>query len=46
MYNDEGQITGSFALQRRLIAQYEDYPPVLYNTVISIEDLDFERIGS
>ena len=34
---------GSFALQRRVIARYEDYPKVLRDAVISIEDKDFER---
>jgi penicillin-binding protein 1A len=42
LYDDQGRIIGSFALQRRVIAQYEDYPPVLYDAVISIEDRDFE----
>lgn len=42
LYDDQGRIIGSFALQRRVIAQYEDYPPVLYNAVIAIEDRDFE----
>jgi len=43
LYDDQGRIIGSFALQRRVIGQYEDYPPVLYNAVISIEDGDFEN---
>jgi penicillin-binding protein 1A len=42
LYDDQGRIIGSFALQRRVIAQYEDYPPILYDAVISIEDRDFE----
>lgn len=42
LYDDQDRIIGSFALQRRVIAQYEDYPPVLYDAVISIEDRDFE----
>ena len=42
LYDDQGRIIGSFALQRRVIAQYKDYPPVLYNAVIAIEDRDFE----
>ncbi|PWT94784.1 MAG: penicillin-binding protein [Blastocatellia bacterium] len=43
LFDDQGQIIGSFARQRRVIAQYEDYPSVLYNAVIAIEDRDFER---
>jgi penicillin-binding protein 1A len=42
LYDDQGRIIGSFALQRRVIAQYQDYPPVLYDAVIAIEDRDFE----
>jgi penicillin-binding protein 1A len=45
LYDDQGRIIGSFALQRRVIAQFEDFPPVLYNAVISIEDRDFETLG-
>src|SRR5439155_4539994 len=42
LYDDQGRFIGSFALQRRVIAKYEDYRPVLYDAVISIEDRDFE----
>jgi penicillin-binding protein 1A len=45
LYDDQGRIIGSFALQRRVIAKFEDFPPVLYNAVISIEDRDFETHG-
>src|SRR3954468_2822580 len=43
IYDDQGNVIGSFALQRRIIASYEDFPPVLREAVISIEDKDFER---
>ena len=43
LYDDEGRPFGSFALQRRMIAQYEDYPRVLYDAVLSIEDKNFEK---
>ncbi len=43
LYDDKGTVIGSFALQRRVIARYEDYPKVLRDAVISIEDKDFER---
>ena len=43
LYDDEGRAFGSFALQRRMIAQYEDYPKVLYDAVLSIEDKNFEK---
>jgi penicillin-binding protein 1A len=43
LYDDKGRAFGSFALQRRIIAQYEDYPKVLYDAVLSIEDKNFEK---
>ena len=43
LYDDEGRAFGSFALQRRMIAKYENYPKVLYDAVLSIEDKNFER---
>jgi len=43
LYDDKGRIIGSFALQRRAIASYADYPKVLREAVISIEDKNFER---
>ena len=43
LYDEKGNVIGSFALQRRVIARYEDYPKVLRDAVISIEDKDFER---
>ncbi len=43
LYDDHGRIVGSFALQRRVIASYEDYPPVLRDALISIEDKNFYR---
>ncbi len=43
LYDDQNRVIGSFALQRRVIARYEDYPKVLRDALISIEDKDFER---
>jgi penicillin-binding protein 1A len=43
LYDDQGRIIGSFALQRRVVASYSDYPDVLRNALISIEDKDFYR---
>jgi penicillin-binding protein 1A len=43
LYDQKGSVIGTFALQRRVIARYEDYPKVLRDAVISIEDKDFER---
>ncbi len=43
VYDRQGRVIGSFALQRRVVASYEDYPKVLRDAVLSIEDKDFER---
>jgi penicillin-binding protein 1A len=43
LYDDQGRAFGSFALQRRIIAQYDDFPKVLYDAVLSIEDKNFEK---
>jgi penicillin-binding protein 1A len=43
LYDDHGRIIGSFALQRRVVAAYEDYPQILREALISIEDKDFYR---
>jgi penicillin-binding protein 1A len=43
LYDDQGKIVGSFALQRRVVASYDDFPKVLRDALISTEDKDFER---
>src|SRR6202142_553249 len=43
LYDDQGRIIGSFALQRRVVSTYSDYPQVLRDALISIEDKDFYR---
>jgi penicillin-binding protein 1A len=42
LYDDQGRVIGTFALQRRIVASYDDYPKVLRDALISIEDKDFE----
>jgi len=42
LYDDQGRVVASFALQRRIIIGYEDIPLVLKDAVLSIEDRDFE----
>jgi penicillin-binding protein 1A len=34
-------VIGTFALQRRVVATYDDYPQVLRDALVSIEDKDF-----
>jgi penicillin-binding protein 1A len=43
LYDDQGRTIGSFALQRRVVASYNDYPQVLRQALVSIEDKDFYR---
>ncbi|HMK24192.1 MAG TPA: PBP1A family penicillin-binding protein, partial [Terriglobales bacterium] len=41
LYDDQGRVIGSFALQRRVVANYDDYPQVLRDALVSTEDKDF-----
>src|ERR1700681_2805538 len=43
LYDDRGRVIGWFALQRRLVAGYDDFAPVLRDALVSIEDKDFYR---
>ncbi len=38
-----GKVFGSFALERRVVLSYAEFPPVLREAIISIEDKSFER---
>ncbi len=43
LYDTKGRVIGSFALQRRVLASYNDFPRVLRDAIISTEDKNFER---
>ena len=43
IYADDGQLVGSFALQRRILMTYEQCPKVLHNAVTAVEDQHFEE---
>ena len=43
LYDDQDRVIGQFALQRRVIDTYNDFPKVLRDALISTEDKDFER---
>ena len=43
LYDDQDRVIGQFALQRRVIDKYEDFPKVLRDALISTEDKDFEK---
>jgi penicillin-binding protein 1A len=42
LYDIHGRIFGSFSLERRVVVPYSDFPPVLREAIISIEDKSFE----
>ena len=42
LYDTHGRIFGSFALERRVLVNYNDLSPLLREAVISIEDKNFE----
>ncbi|HET9838635.1 MAG TPA: PBP1A family penicillin-binding protein [Candidatus Angelobacter sp.] len=43
LYDDQGRQIGSFALQRRVLAAYDDFPRVLRDAIVSTEDKNFEK---
>src|SRR5271169_3867160 len=43
LYDDKDRVIGQFALQRRVIDGYTDFPTVLRDALISTEDKEFER---
>src|SRR5271167_2307599 len=42
LYDDQDRVIGQFALQRRVIDSYNDFPKVLRDALISTEDKEFE----
>jgi penicillin-binding protein 1A len=45
LYDQKGRVIGSFALERRIVINYNDFAPVLREAVISIEDKTFVTHG-
>jgi penicillin-binding protein 1A len=45
LYDIHGKIFGSFALERRIVVPYSEFPPVLREAILSIEDKNFETNG-
>src|ERR1700731_3781979 len=43
IYADDGQLVGSFALQRRILMTWEQCPRILFNAVTAIEDQHYEE---
>jgi penicillin-binding protein 1A len=42
LYDSKGRIIGSFALEKRIIINYNGFAPILRQAVISIEDKNFD----
>ncbi len=42
LYDQKGRAFGSFALERRILVNYDDFSPVLRQAVLSIEDKNFQ----
>ncbi|MGE0405612.1 MAG: penicillin-binding protein 1A [Candidatus Korobacteraceae bacterium] len=42
LYDDQGRVVASFALQRRVVATYDEFPQVLRDAILSIEDKNFD----
>jgi len=42
LYDVKGRPIGSFALEKRIVVNYDDFAPVLRRAVISIEDKNFD----
>jgi penicillin-binding protein 1A len=45
LYDIHGKVFGSFALERRIVVPYSEFPPILREAIFSIEDKDFESNG-
>jgi penicillin-binding protein 1A len=45
LYDIHGKIFGSFALERRVVVPYSEFPTVLRQAILSIEDKNFETNG-
>ncbi len=45
LYDIHGQIFGSFAQERRIVVPYSEFPDILREAILSIEDKDFEHNG-
>lgn len=43
LYSDDGQVIGSFALQRRILLRYDQIPPLLKDAILVTEDQHFEE---
>ncbi len=46
MFAEDGSVLGEFAIEKRVVVEFRDIPPVLRNAVVAVEDADFwKHIG-
>jgi len=46
VFASDGSLLGEFAIERRVIVEFEDVPPVLRNALVAVEDAEFwKHIG-
>jgi penicillin-binding protein 1A len=45
LYDIHGRVFGSFAQERRIVVPYSEFPDVLRDAILSIEDKNFEHNG-
>src|SRR5499427_5955958 len=41
VYSDDGQVIGSFALERRIVVTYDEIPQLVKDAIVSVEDQNF-----
>ncbi len=41
VYADDGQVIGSFALERRIVVTYDEIPQLVKDAIVSVEDQNF-----
>ena len=41
VYDDEGQVIGAFALERRIVIEPDQIPPIVRDAIVSVEDQRF-----
>ena len=46
VFAKDGSVIGEFAIEKRVVVQFRDIPPVLRNAIVAVEDADFwKHIG-
>ncbi len=46
VFANDGSVLGEFAIEKRVVVEFRDIPPVLRNAIVAVEDADFwKHIG-